>query len=248
MELARIVPDRLKEILLIAPAGLVPMTVAETTQIHGLRLARFLGIPVASWLGKLAGIHTATAEIFEPDGASSERGQEAATKSAQMYNSNPEKFAKSWLKSVRDMGLGGNYGAYAGLAASGVPTMFLWGDSDETIPFCAIRDEVRRFFPTSPMKIIQNTGHDLLVDHSDTITTVAAQWFARKSPPQADIRAMGHMSPRSWSKAAHCSLRRCGEDMAHKKVPCRQIQPEHCRVGGGPSIGLSSRQSYGQRS
>jgi len=177
MEVARCSPERIARLMLIAPAGLVPLSTMERSGIKALRAVRALHIPAATMLGKLAGGLEVQAESFEPDVSDSRKSAEVAEKNALMFRSNPEKYTKAWVKSVRDMRLGGNGQLYTMLAESGVEVMFLWGDSDSTIPLAEIQEELRGFFPSAPVLVVKGAGHGLLAEHSDTVARYASSWF-----------------------------------------------------------------------
>mmetsp|Transcript_125571 Transcript_125571/g.313774 ORF Transcript_125571/g.313774 Transcript_125571/m.313774 type:complete len:348 (+) Transcript_125571:75-1118(+) len=177
MEVARRSPERIARLMLVAPAGLVPLNALERSGIKALRAARALHIPAATVLGKLAGGLEVQAELFEPDVSDSRKSAEVAEKNCLMFRSNPEKYTKAWLKSVRDMRLGGNGQLYSLLAESGVEVMFLWGDSDSTVPLAEIQEELRGFFPRAPVLIVKGAGHGLLAEHSDVVAQYAFTWF-----------------------------------------------------------------------
>lgn len=177
MEVARRQPERVARLMLIAPAGLVPLSSLERSGIKALRAARVLHIPAATLLGKLAGGLEVQAESFEPDVSDSRKSAEVAERNCLMFRTNPEKYTKAWLKSVRDMRFGGSGQLYSLLAESGVEVMFLWGDSDCTVPLAEIQEELRGFFPTAPVLVVKGAGHGLLAEHSDTVAHYASSWF-----------------------------------------------------------------------
>merc|ERR1719356_496487 len=159
-ELARQNPSRIRRLLLVAPAGLVKLRRAERFGVRTLRAARALRIPVASWLGKK--LFKNMDVDFSPDMKDEQRCEELTAKTKQMIDSDPTKYSKSWLKSVRDMRLGNSHELYEGLAASGVELMFIWGDSDEVVPLEDVEEDLRSFFPKTPVMLIHDAGHSLL--------------------------------------------------------------------------------------
>jgi pimeloyl-ACP methyl ester carboxylesterase len=185
-ELASKHPRRIRRLLLVAPAGLVKMGRSERFGVKGLRLARKLKIPVASWLGS-ALFRKISLVDFEPDIRDEELCQQLGEKNHRAFLSDPKKYSKAWLKSVRDMRLGDGQKLYKRLADSGVELMFMWGDSDEVVPLWEIQDELRDFFPTTPVMLLEGAGHGLLScpNHSAVVTSSAARWFSRASLPEA---------------------------------------------------------------
>lgn len=169
MEIARRVPERIARLLLIAPAVLVPLSPMERLGISALRTARALRIPAATLVAKLA----TRREVNDED-----RSREVAVKCASLFRSDPEKYTKSWLKSVRDMNLATGSSLYERVAASGVEVMFLWGDNDRTIPLGEVLEELREFFPSAPVTVISGAGHGLLAEYPDAVALHAARWFS----------------------------------------------------------------------
>mmetsp|Transcript_51542 Transcript_51542/g.167264 ORF Transcript_51542/g.167264 Transcript_51542/m.167264 type:complete len:329 (-) Transcript_51542:105-1091(-) len=178
MELARRFPQRTARLLLIAPAGLVPLSRLERSGIKALRAVRAMHIPAATWFARLTSGWEVEVESFEPDMQSSSRSLEIAHKNACMFRSDPEKYLKAWMKSVRDMQLSGNQDLYRKVAQSGVEVMFVWGDSDSTVPLHEIQDELRGFFPTAPVMVVRGAGHALMVEHSTTVARYANRFFS----------------------------------------------------------------------
>lgn len=185
MELARQFPERVVRSLLVAPAGLLSLSRSERCGIMGLRAARTLHIPAASALAKLSRYAGRMSVDFEPDGTDAEKCRQAAADNARMFWSDPEKYTKAWIKSVRDMRLSGGQKLYERLAQSGAEVMFLWGDSDGTVPLQEVQDDLRTFFPTAPVLVVKNAGHSLLLEHSEAVAYNALYWFNGAASPVA---------------------------------------------------------------
>mmetsp|Transcript_5981 Transcript_5981/g.15268 ORF Transcript_5981/g.15268 Transcript_5981/m.15268 type:complete len:324 (+) Transcript_5981:42-1013(+) len=182
MELARRFPQRVARTLLVAPAGLVSLSRSQRYGIRALKLARSMRIPAASVLAKLSKCVNPNSIDFEPDICDAELSQQAAEQNAKMFWSDPEKYTKAWLKSVRDMRLAGGQDVYEGLATSGAEVMFMWGDADCTVPLHEVQDDLRAFFPTAPVLVVKDAGHSLLLEHSDIVAFNAMHWFHHTGP------------------------------------------------------------------
>jgi pimeloyl-ACP methyl ester carboxylesterase len=183
MEIARRYAERVIRLLLVAPAGLVSLSPAEKAGIRGLRLARALRIPAASWVGLRARSNSGSSvEDFEPDVRDPELAKEAGLRNYERYNSNRAKYAKSWLKSVRDIDLSGNRKVYEGLAESKVETLFIWGDCDETTPWADVENDLRSLFPKAPVILVNGAGHGLLLECGPGVAFYAAKWFRSQRP------------------------------------------------------------------
>jgi len=178
IELATQMPERIERLVLVAPAGLVPLSLRERTGVRALRMARALRIPVVSIAAKLANTRGWDQESFEPDGASQHVSRECAEVNERRFRSDPQKFITSWLKSVRDMKLAGSRRQYVDLRKTGVDVMFVWGDSDQVVPLCEkTQEELRGIFPDAPVAVLTGVGHGMLVEHSDVVANLAARWF-----------------------------------------------------------------------
>lgn len=184
-EITRRIPSRIRRLLLVAPAGLVKLRGVEKFGVGTLRAARALRIPVASCVGKR--LFKTMDPDFTPDINDEQKCEELGAKTRKMYESNPAKYSKSWVKSVRDMRLGSSHKLYEGLAASGVEVMFIWGDSDEVVPLTEVGDDLRCIFPQTPVMLIPNAGHGLLhcKDYSSAVASTSARWFNRSELPDA---------------------------------------------------------------
>lgn len=180
MEVARRCPARVRRLLLIAPAGLVPLGKAQRSGIKALRAVRKLRIPAVAVASKLSAkqeLNREDSEHFEPDIQDQVRAQELGREVARRYRSDPEKYAKAWLKSVRDMRLANSRELYRCIAESRLEVLFFWGDNDSVIPLDEIQDELRSFFPAAPLVVIPDAGHSLLEEHASTVAMHATQWL-----------------------------------------------------------------------
>ncbi|CAE7514596.1 acoC [Symbiodinium pilosum] len=69
--------------------------------------------------------------------------------------------------------------SYARLARGSVPTLFVWGDSDCTVPFSEAEHEVRNLF--SPVGVsccmLPESGHGLLLEDASQVSSIATAWF-----------------------------------------------------------------------
>lgn len=177
MEIALRRPGRVDRVVLVAPAGLVPLSRRERSGVRALRAARLLKIPVVSMAAKFAEALDWDTESFEPDMESSQKSQECAAMNERRFRSDPEKYITAWLKSVRDMRLGDSRKQYAQLAETGAQVLFVWGDSDAIVPLESVKEELRGFFPTAPVAVLKGVGHGILVEQSEAVADMAADWF-----------------------------------------------------------------------
>mmetsp|Transcript_39826 Transcript_39826/g.120283 ORF Transcript_39826/g.120283 Transcript_39826/m.120283 type:complete len:158 (-) Transcript_39826:76-549(-) len=145
--------------------------------LRALRVARALGLPVERLAARYVDALGFDTEAFEPDMADEAKCREYAEKNERRFRSNPGKYVTGWLKAVRDMHLGSSRKLYDKVAASGVPVMFVWGDSDTIVPLDEVQDELRQFFPKAPVAILHGTGHGILIEHGDTVAHMAAGRF-----------------------------------------------------------------------
>jgi len=183
MSLAQRFPARVQRLLLIAPAGLVPLGALERMGIKALRAARKLGIPAVNLIAKRAAKREVDADDFEPDMEESPLSKELAERNAQMFRSDPVKYTKAWLQCVRDMGLADGARLYQSLAASSVEVMFVWGDSDCIVPLDAVQGSLRHHFPRAPVAVVKGAGHGLLAEHQGFMAELAGRWFAGGAQP-----------------------------------------------------------------
>lgn len=179
MELATQQPKRIRRLLLVAPAGLVPLNFRERAGVRALRVARALRIPAIAVAAKFVDSMDWSTESFEPDHVVSEHmSRQCAETNERRFRSDPQKFVTSWLKSVRDMKLDSSRMLYTKLQRSAVEVMFVWGDSDEVVPLDdRVQAELRGIFPHAPVAVVKGVGHGILVEHSDSVAQMAATWF-----------------------------------------------------------------------
>lgn len=182
LDLTRTVPQRIRRLLLVAPAGLIHLSTGQQWGIRLLNLARVLHIPVVTLAAKLARCRKVKAEDFAPDGIDPVKCEEAAERNAKMFRSNPEKYAEAWLKSVRDMRLAGNQQLYKAAAECGVEVLFIWGDCDGMVPLEEVQEDLRTIFPQAPVLVVQGAAHSVLNEQSGLIAYHANGWFAQAPP------------------------------------------------------------------
>eukprot|EP00443_Scrippsiella_acuminata_P038361 CAMPEP_0115178148 /NCGR_PEP_ID=MMETSP0270-20121206/5750_1 /TAXON_ID=71861 /ORGANISM="Scrippsiella trochoidea, Strain CCMP3099" /LENGTH=365 /DNA_ID=CAMNT_0002591099 /DNA_START=60 /DNA_END=1157 /DNA_ORIENTATION=+ len=178
MFLAHHFPERVRRLLLIAPAGLVPLGKMERMGIRALKASRKLGIPVVSMVAKRVAKKEVDAEDFEPDMEESPFSKELAERNAKMFRSDPVKYTKAWMKCVRDMGLAKGAWLYESVAAGPVEVMFIWGDHDCVVPLDDAVDTLRKYFPKAPVAVFKGAGHGILAEHSERAAKMSADWFA----------------------------------------------------------------------
>jgi pimeloyl-ACP methyl ester carboxylesterase len=73
--------------------------------------------------------------------------------------------------------------AYAEVADGPVPVLFLWGDSDNTIPLYEVGEQIRATFAARGASciMIPHAGHGMMLEFPEQTAQHAAAWFLDKS-------------------------------------------------------------------
>ncbi|NKY36430.1 alpha/beta fold hydrolase [Nocardia speluncae] len=85
--------------------------------------------------------------------------------------------------------LGGPRGVHEGwrtallevMAASGVPTLIVWGDKDRILPFAHL-DAARKRLPHAHIHLFRDTGHMPQIERADEFAALATEFWAGLSP------------------------------------------------------------------
>jgi len=195
IEFARRYPDRCAKGLLVAPGGLLKKS---ETPCHNLVFKvlrrRFGGGCFVCCVAALAHCcacairrHMRGKAMFPVDACHPQHFEDISRVNTDRFAWNPGRAAKSYLSAIRHMPLWEEYfgGVYEEVAASSVPVLFMWGDSDNTVPWQEAGSAVNRLFSPYGRSciIIPNAGHAILVECPEIVGNCAVAWFRDFSDP-----------------------------------------------------------------
>lgn len=177
MNLALKHPDKIRSLLLVAPAGLLPLSSWEHAGVVALRGCQSLHLPVTAMAGALAQWFMQPDHLdLEPDVQHPEDYKACTKLNAQRLMSDPAKYTKAWLKTVRDMDISGREAAWASLDAT-VPVALIWGEDDCVVPLDICCEALSRCLPRAPVVRVRDAGHALFLERQDDMTQYIFQWF-----------------------------------------------------------------------
>eukprot|EP00933_Yihiella_yeosuensis_P065847 TRINITY_DN69851_c0_g1_i1.p1 TRINITY_DN69851_c0_g1~~TRINITY_DN69851_c0_g1_i1.p1 ORF type:complete len:409 (-),score=53.26 TRINITY_DN69851_c0_g1_i1:54-1280(-) len=198
VEFARRYPNKVQKLLLIAPGGLLNKSETPCRPL----LFGCLRTPCGGCL-----LHPATclacccsfpvsramrdpeklADSFELDVREPGNFREISRMNGERFYWNLRRSVNSYLRALRRMPLWKEdfQASYAELANSGLPLLFIWGDSDNTIPWSEVQHEVINLFGPRGVSciMVNGGGHGMLVEDAEVIGNCAAAWFTNSPDP-----------------------------------------------------------------
>jgi len=190
-------PERVAKLLLVAPGGLLQRSKTPCrpllfgclrTRLGGLLLATATGLACCcGCCAKRALTGDKLADRFELDVREPEKYKQAARQNGERFLWNFRRSVNSYLRVLRRMPLWCEdfQESYAKLAEGSTPTLFIWGDSDCTVPFSEAEHEVRSLFAPRGVSccMLHESGHGLLLEDATAVSSIATQWFQDSRDP-----------------------------------------------------------------
>ncbi|CAE7314349.1 unnamed protein product [Symbiodinium natans] len=212
VEFALRFPDRVAKLLLVAPGGLLQRSKTPCqpllfgclrTRLGGLLLASATALACCcSCCARRALAGDKLADRFELDVREPEKFKNVARQNGERFLWNFRRSVNSYLRVLRRMPLWSDdfQDSYARLAKGSVPTLFVWGDSDCTVPFSEAEHAVRDLF--SPVGVsccmLPESGHGLLIEDAEQVSSIASAWFHDlKDPAWIGFLARWRLTPSS---------------------------------------------------
>jgi len=168
---------QVRSLLLLAPAGLLPLGAQERLGISFLQACQLVRLPVTNIVSSFAPWFVTPANVnFEPDVQDPEQFANVTKLNAKRVMSDPSKYTKAWLKGVRDLDVSGNEAAWSGLNGL-LPVALIWGDDDAVVSFESCRDALGRCLPTAPVVLLEGAGHGFLLENHREVVHHIIGWF-----------------------------------------------------------------------
>lgn len=192
VEFALRFPQRVARLLLVAPGGLMDRseTPCATLLFKGLRgrCGCFIQnyATAMTWLcGCL--LRRQLNGTFQLDVREPEKFKDVAQRNSDRFLWNVRRSVNSYLKALRYMPLWKEdfMSSYMDLAKGQVPVLFIWGDSDNTVPWEEAAGEVIRLFGPGDTSciLVPGAGHGLLLEDATEVGNSAVAWFAKVPDP-----------------------------------------------------------------
>ncbi|CAK0869289.1 unnamed protein product [Prorocentrum cordatum] len=190
-------PQRVRRLLLVAPAGLLSREDAPCQLLLRCLRGR-CGCclqHLAAGLMCCCGCVVARvlsgdrhARTFEPDVREPEKFTEHSQRTLAQFRWDVRRSVNSYLRVLRLMPLweGDSEELYAWLAGSGVPVMFLWGDDDQTVPWSDAEEAVGRLFGpggATSCVLLHGAGHGMVHEDAFEVAKHAAAWLGDSQDP-----------------------------------------------------------------
>jgi len=191
-EFTRRHPEQVLRLLLVAPGGLLVKaeTPCRCCLFNCLRgpcggcltcLATCLVKTFSCFCRRRVLRSSRSLDALMPDVAEPAKFQDVSRVNVERLAWNMSRAVNSYLRVLRRMPLWEDYfrAAYEEVASGPVPVLFLWGDSDGTIPWFEVGPEVTRIFgPRGASCImIPGGGHAMMLEFPEQIAQFAAAWF-----------------------------------------------------------------------
>lgn len=196
MEFTNRWPQRVRRLLLVAPAGLLQREDAPCKSLlKCLRgrcgccvqhLAAVLMCCCSCIVGRaLSGDRHA--RTFEPDVREPGKFIEHSQRTLDQFRWDARRSVASYLRVLRLMPLWkGDSELYEQLARAGVPVLFLWGGDDQTVPWSEAEDSVVRIFGpggATSCVLLPGAGHGMVHEDASEVAKHAAAWFGDVQDP-----------------------------------------------------------------
>jgi len=154
-------PDAVKQLVLLAPAGMVPVTSPMLSVARGLPL-------IGDWL------FLAVYPILLRRGIKAEAGLDSSVENItalQEAETDRRGYFPAVLSSLR--GVLGNTAeeAHREIAKAGIPTLAIWGESDDTVPLEG-KAVLAEWNPKAAQSVILGAGHGLTYTHTDDVIRI----------------------------------------------------------------------------
>eukprot|EP00434_Breviolum_minutum_P011362 symbB.v1.2.010026.t2/scaffold650.1/size176305/5 len=190
-------PERVERLLLVAPGGLLQRSKTPCkpllfgclrTRLGGcfLSLATLLAF-CCSCCVKRSMKGDKLANRFELDVREPVKFKDVSLENGERFLWNFHRSVNSYLRVLRRMPLWCEdfQDSYATLAKGRTPVLFLWGDSDCTVPYSEAEHEVRKLFAPRGVSccMLPESGHGLLLEDAVQVGHYAAAWFSDLQDP-----------------------------------------------------------------
>ena len=190
-------PERVERLLLVAPGGLLQRSKTPCkpllfgclrTRLGGcfLSLATLLAC-CCSCCVKRSMKGDKLANRFELDVREPVKFKDVSLENGERFLWNFHRSVNSYLRVLRRMPLWCEdfQDSYATLAKGRTPVLFLWGDSDCTVPYSEAEHEVRKLFAPRGVSccMLPESGHGLLLEDAVQVGHYAAAWFSDLQDP-----------------------------------------------------------------
>lgn len=186
---ARHFPQRVKRLLLLAPAGYLqreetpcrPFVFGCLRRMWGGAIVACVGAfgCMCGWPGRrwLLGRKT---PMIELDARERERFVDYEWRNTERFAWNLGKSLRSWFSALRHLPLWEEdfCACSAKLAKCSVSILFVWGDEDNTVPWEESRKSViATFAPLGASCIVIPAGHALIIEQATQVAQLAVAWF-----------------------------------------------------------------------
>ncbi|CAJ1402487.1 unnamed protein product [Effrenium voratum] len=190
-------PERVERLLLVAPGGLLQRSKTPCQPLLFGCLRTRLGGCLLSAATLLACCSSCCvrrnlrgdklADRFELDVREPEKFKGVSRQNGERFLWNLHRSVNSYLRVLRRMPLWADdfKECYVTLAKGSTPLLFLWGDSDCTVPFCEAEEEVRQIFAPNGVSccMLPEAGHGLLLEDAAQVAHCATAWFSDLQDP-----------------------------------------------------------------
>ncbi|CAE7359283.1 acoC [Symbiodinium sp. CCMP2456] len=209
-------PERVAKLLLVAPGGLLQRSKTPCqpllfgclrTRLGGVLLAAATSLACCcSCCARRALAGDKLADRFELDVREPEKFKSVARQNGERFLWDLRRSVNSYLRVLRRMPLWSQdfQDSYARLARGSVPTLFIWGDSDCTVPFSEAEHAVRDLFSPAGVSccMLPESGHGLLLEDAEQVSSIASAWFRDlKDPAWLAFLARWRLTPSSVAPA-----------------------------------------------
>mmetsp|Transcript_41548 Transcript_41548/g.51156 ORF Transcript_41548/g.51156 Transcript_41548/m.51156 type:complete len:361 (+) Transcript_41548:66-1148(+) len=190
-------PERVERLLLVAPGGLLQRSKTPCkpllfgclrTRLGGCLLAfATLLACCCSCCVKRSLRGDKLANRFELDVREPVKFKDVSLENGERFLWNFHRSVNSYLRVLRRMPLWCEdfEDSYAVLAKGTTPVLFIWGDSDCTVPYSEAEPEVRKLFAPRGVSccMLPDSGHGLLLEDAVQVGHYAAAWFSDLKDP-----------------------------------------------------------------
>mmetsp|Transcript_33827 Transcript_33827/g.79053 ORF Transcript_33827/g.79053 Transcript_33827/m.79053 type:complete len:499 (+) Transcript_33827:147-1643(+) len=199
VEFARKHRDRVDRVLLLAPAGLLRKddTPCGPVVFGCLRARLCCGfIPLVRLLLKCCMCKPCKRRLLRtkslheeltPDVREPKRFEKEHTLIMQQFTHNMARSLSSYLEAIRNMPLWDSDHAFKDLASgqNKVPVLFIWGDSDNVLPWHEVGDTLKSIFGPHGTSciMVRGGGHGAILEDAEQISNYATAWFSEDKDP-----------------------------------------------------------------
>lgn len=190
-------PERVRRLLLVAPGGLLQRSKTPCkpllfgclrTRLGGCLLAAATLLACCcSCCVKRSLRGDKLANRFELDVREPVKFKDVSRENGERFLWNFHRSVNVYLRVLRRMPLWCEdfQDSYEALAKGRTPVLFLWGDSDCTVPYSEAEHEVRKLFAPRGVSccMLPESGHGLLMEDAVQVSHYAAAWFCDLKDP-----------------------------------------------------------------